>query len=240
VQDRLADRRAVIRSLGAIAITCVAPPISARAGDLVPQPIATNLVRSASSFWNGRECLSVELTDDEAETRIRLGQGGGNRPAYAIVHRGFADGVLEVDLGAELTAKGPPDARGFVGVAFHISEGSQTYECVYLRMTNGRLNDPAPPAPRIERAIQYVAHPDFHFAVSREQFPGRYERGADIGIGRWHRLRLEVQAARVRALVDGAEALQVDDLRYPQRHGAVGLWIGDGTRGLFKNLDIVS
>jgi hypothetical protein len=195
-------------------------------------------VRSAPSFWNGRECLSVELTDDEAETRIRLGQGGGNRPAYAIVHRGFADGVLEVDLGAELTGKGPPDARGFVGVAFHISEGSQTYECVYLRMTNGRLNDPAPPAPRIERAIQYVAHPDFHFAVSREQFPGRYERGADIGIGRWHRLRLEVQAARVRALVDGAEALQVDDLRYPQRHGAVGLWIGDGTRGLFKNLDI--
>jgi hypothetical protein len=51
-------------------------------------------------------------------------------------------------------------------------------------MTNGRLNDPAPPAPRIERAIQYVAHPDFHFAVSREQFPGRYEKGADIAIGR--------------------------------------------------------
>jgi hypothetical protein len=168
------------------------------------------------------------------------GQGGGNRSAYAIVHRGFANGVLEVDLGAELTGKGPPDARGFVGVAFHISDESQTYECIYLRMTNGRLNNPAPPAPRIERAIQYVAHPDFHFTVSREQFPGRYERGADIAIGRWHRLRLEVQAARVRALVDGVEALQVDDLRYPHRHGAMGLWIGDGTRGLFKNLNIVS
>jgi hypothetical protein len=240
MQNRSPHRRAVIRNLGAIAMTCVARPISVRAGDIVPQPVATNLVRTAPTSWNGRECLSIELTDDEAETRIRLGQGGGNRPSYAIVGRSFADGVLEVDLGAELTGKGPPDARGFVGMAFHISEGSQTYECIYLRMTNGRLNVPAPPAPRNERAIQYVAHPDLHFAVSREQFPGRYERGADIAIGRWHRLRLEVQAARVRALVDGVEVLLVNDLRYPQRHGAVGLWIGDGTRGLFKNLNIVS
>jgi hypothetical protein len=177
MQDRSPDRRAVIRNLGAIAITCVAPSVSAQVGDLSPQPVATNLVRTSPSLWNGHKCLSIELTDDEAETRVFLGQGGGNRPAYAIVHRGFANGVLEVDLGAELTGKGPPDARGFVGVAFHISDGSQTYECIYLRMTNGRLNDPAPPAPRIERAIQYVAHPDFHFAVSREQFPGPLRKG---------------------------------------------------------------
>jgi len=69
------------------------------------------------------------------------------------------------------------------------------------------------------------------FAVSREQFPGRYEKGADIVIARWHQLRLEVHAARVRAVVDGVEALLVDDLGHPHQQGAVGLWIGDGTRG---------
>ena len=44
----------------------------------------------------------------------------------------------------------------------------------------------------------------------------------------------------LRAVVDGVEALLVDDLRHPHQQGAVGLWIGDGTRGLFKNLNVVS
>jgi hypothetical protein len=53
-------------------------------------------------------------------------------------------------------------------------------------------------------------------------------------------LRLEAHAARVRALVDGVEPFLVDDRRHPHQQGAVGLWIGDGTRGLFKNLNVVS
>src|SRR5262249_13184490 len=132
MQDRSPDRRAVMRSLGAVAMTYVACPTAARAGDLVPQPAGNNLVRTSPTFWHGHPCLSVELTDAETEPRISLGQGGGNRPSYAVVDRGFADGVVEVDLAAELTGKGTPDARGFVGIAFHISEGPQTYECIYL------------------------------------------------------------------------------------------------------------
>jgi hypothetical protein len=42
-----------------------------------------------------------------------------------------------------------------------------------------------------------VAHPDFHFAVSRAAFPGRYEQGADVALGRWHRLRLEVRGRQL-------------------------------------------
>src|SRR6267154_651866 len=106
-------------------------------------------------------------------------------------------------------------------------------------MTNGRLNTPVPGPPRIERAIQYVAHPDFHFDVSREQYPGRYEKGADIALGRWHRLRLEILGAHLRALVDGVEALVVDDLHYAGRRGSVGLFVGDGSRGLFANLRVL-
>jgi len=50
-------------------------------------------------------------------------------------------------------------------------------------------------APRIDRAIQYVAHPDFHFFVSRDKFPGRYGHGADVALGRWHKVRLEIGGA---------------------------------------------
>ena len=154
--------------------------------------------------------------------RLRLETtGGGNRPSFAIVHRDFTDGVLEVAIAGTLTGKGAPDDRGFVGLSFHITPDFPSHETVYLRMTNGRLNVPPPPEPRFSRAIQYVADPGFHFSESREQFPGRYEKGADIAVGRWCRLRLEIAGPRLRALVDGAEVLvgRGSALRRPPRPG---------------------
>ena len=210
----------------------------AHADATVPQPLAANLVTTSRREWQGHDCLAVELTDDEQKLRLQTA-GGGNRPSFAIVHSGFGDGTLEVSIGAELTGKGAPDDRGFVGLSFHISDDFASHETVYLRMTNGRLNDPPPPPPRIERAIQYVADPGFHFDRSRQDFPGRYEKGADIAIGRWHRLRLEIAGQRLRALVDGTETLVVANLRFPGRRGPVGSFVGDGSRGLFRELSVL-
>ena len=203
----------------------------------VPNVLARNLVLAAPTIWNDRSCLAVELTD-EVQAHV-VATRGGNGPSYAIVDRDFVDGVIEVDLAGELTNKGGADARGFVGVAFHIDADNRRYEAIYLRMTNGRLNRPQPPAPRIDRAIQYVAHPDFHFNVSRARVPGRYERGADVALGRWHHLRIEIAGPRARALLDGNEALVVDDLHYGGRSGSVGLFVDDGSRGYFHQLQVV-
>src|SRR5262245_33321718 len=204
----------------------------------VPRPRAVNLVTTSRREWQGLDCLAVELTDDEQQFRLRQA-GGGNRPSIAIIHDDFTDGTLEVAIGAELTGKGAPDDRGFAGVSFHMAPDFASHETVYLRMTNGRLNDPPPPPPRIDRAIQYVADPGFHFDQSRERFPGRYEKGADIGLGRWHRLRLEVVGPHLRALVDDREVLSVEDLRFARRRGPVGLFVGDGSRGFFRELRII-
>jgi hypothetical protein len=232
------ERRVVLQGAAATAIGAVVVPAASRAEAVVPQPIITNLVVASRRHWNGRDCLSVELAEDEQEGRL-LKTRSANAPSFAVVHRDFSDGVIEVDIGAELTGKGAPDARGFAGLSFHIDRDLRIHESVYLRMTNGRLNTPPPPPPRIDRAIQYVAHPDFHFPVSREKYPGRYEKGADIAIGRWHHLRLEIQGPRLRAQVDGVEALAVDDLHYAGRRGAVGLFVDDGSRGFFTNLSIL-
>jgi hypothetical protein len=231
---RLLIRRAAVTVLGAVAM-----PAGSRAESAVPQPIATNLVTASPRRWNGRNCLALELTDDGQAGRLNKTRSG-NGPSFAIVHRDFTAGAVEADIGAELTGRGAPDDRGFVGLSFHIGADFETHETVYLRMTNGRLNVPPPPPPRIDRAVQYVAHPDFHFDVSREAFPGRYEKGADIALGRWHRLRLEVQAKHLRALVDGVEVLTLDDLHYPGRRGPVGLFVGDGSRGFFTNLSVLA
>jgi len=202
----------------------------------VPNVLAKQRVTSERTIFAGRECLAVEMT--ATAQALELANQDGTGPNYVIVHRDFEDGVLEADLNAQLNGKGGADVRGFVGLAFHLTPDLKTYEAVYLRMTNGRLNNPPPPAPRIDRAIQYAAHPHFHYNASREKAPGRYERGADIALGRWHRLRLEIKGQTLRALVDGVEALRVDDLIYANRRGPVGLWADDGTRGFFSNLVI--
>jgi hypothetical protein len=226
------NRRTLMQGAAAAAM-----PLPVHAGTVVPQPFATNLVVAAPGRWQGRDCLVVELSEAEQKGRLDRTRAA-NAPSYALVARDFIDGVIEVEIGAELTGKGGNDARGFAGVAFHISDDFATHEAIYLRMTNGRLNVPPPPAPRIDRAVQYVAHPDFHFAISRERFPGRYEKGADIAAGRWFRYRLEIEGRRARALVDGAEVLAVDDLHYAGRRGLVGLFIDDGSRGFFRDLRI--
>jgi hypothetical protein len=232
-------RRRLIQGSTATVVGTVAMSAGSRAETSVPQPIATNLVTASRRLWNGSDCLALELTDDEQAGRLNKTRSG-NGPSFAIVHRNFADGVIEADIGGELTGRGAPDDRAFAGLSFHIGQDFETHETVYLRMTNGRLNVPPPPPPRIDRAIQYVAHPQFHFDVSREAFPGRYEKGADIAIGQWQRLRLEVQGPQLRALVNGVEALVVDDLRYAGRRGPVGLFVGDGSRALFADLGIRS
>jgi hypothetical protein len=211
--------------------------LPARAQAVLPQPLATNLVMTSRQRWNGFDCLAMQLTDEEQKRRLET-TGGGNRPSIAIVGEDFTDGTIEVAIGGELTGRGAPDDRAFVGLSFHIAPGFAGHETVYLRMTNGRLNDPPPPAPRIDRAIQYVADPGFHFSDSRERYPGRYEKGADIAVGRWHRLRLEIAGQRLRAFVDGREALAVEDLRFARRRGPVGLFVGDGSRGFFRNLTV--
>jgi hypothetical protein len=232
-------RRGLIQGSTATVLGSVAIPAGSRAEAAVPRPIATNLVTTSHRPWNGRDGLALELTAEEQEGRLNKTRSG-NGPSFAIVHRDFTDGIIEAAIGAELTGKGAPDDRGFAGLSFHIGPDFETHETVYLRMTNGRLNVPPPLPPRIDRAIQYVAHPDFHFDVSRDAFPGRYEKGADIAIGRWHRLRLEVRGTHLRALVDGVEVLTVDDLHYAGRRGPVGLFVGDGSRGFFTDLSVLA
>lgn len=210
--------------------------LSAAARAAAPGILGTNLVRAHVTRWHERDCLAVELTDEE-QARIVAG-GGANGPTYVVSRPDFVDGVIEVDVAAELTGRGQKDARGFIGVAFHIDPAKPTYEAVYLRMANGSLNVPPPPSPLVDRAVQYVAHPDFHFRVSRGKFPGRYEQPAKVALARWHRLRLEIEGSSADVYVDGEKVLAVTDLHYAGRRGPVGLFIDDGTRGYFADLKV--
>lgn len=202
----------------------------------VPEVLDVRSVLVAHENWAGERALEVRLTSDEQTAQ--LSGSGSNGPTYAIIDQRLSDGVIEVDVAAINNGRGGADARGFAGLAFHLSDDAEEFEAVYLRMGNGTLNTPRPESPRDARAIQYVAHPGFHFDVSRQQSPGRYESSAPVGLGTWHRLRLEIAGLRLVVFVDGAEVLRVDDLRRPGIDGRVALWVGGGSSAYFRNLSV--
>ncbi|MFU7529454.1 family 16 glycoside hydrolase [Qipengyuania sp. ASV99] len=200
-----------------------------------PSPEAIGVIFEPAEH-QGRSALRVELSDEEQAAQ--LAGAGGNRPTFALFDFPFANGVIEVDVAAEINGRGGRDARGFAGIAFHVSADGEQFEAVYLRMANGTANDPLPPSPRNARAVQYVAHPGFHFADSRALRPDHYEQPANVALGTWHRLRLHIRGSALQAFVDDALVLSIDDLRQPDVTGPIGLWVGDGSRAHFANLTI--
>lgn len=196
-----------------------------------------NLVTGSNTDFKDRKTLAIELLPD-VQKGMLVPNAVTNGPSFAIADVSLANGTIEVDLAARINGKGAPDVRGFVGIAFHIDDKNETFEAVYLRMTNGSKNNPAPPAPRNVYAVQYISYPDRYWRKLREEFPNKYEKAAPVAIESWHKLHLDIQGDTVTASVDGEKVLVVNDVRFPNRKGKVGLWIDDGTTGYFANLKV--
>lgn len=178
----------------------------------------------------GREALLVRLTPEVAAGTP--GVDYVDQPTFVLLPEELDRGAIEVDLAGALLEDAPEQARGFVGIAFHVDDDG--FEAVYLRPTNGLRE--RPPAPRDERAVQYFAYPDHPFDRLREEHPGGYEAAADIGAGSWHRLRVEVGEAEIAAFIDGVEVLRAPSLEPTARGGRIGLWVDIGTAAAFAGL----
>lgn len=193
-------------------------------------------VRMERTKWDGPDALRVRLTEQEQDAQRR--GAGANRPTMVILDHLLRNGTIEADIAATVNGRGGPDTRGFAGVAFHLGDRGEAFEAVHLRMSNGTLNVPRPESPRDVRAVQYVAHPGFHFETSRQNAPGRYEQAAPVRVGKWHRLRLEIDGSDLKVFVDEHPVLAIDDLKRPDQDGRVALWVGDGTDAYITNVVI--
>lgn len=148
----------------------------------------------------------------------------------------FGDGMIEVEVASVLAPDAPDYARGFVGVSFRI-DGQGRFESIYLRPTNSQCDDQV----RRNHSVQYAAYPDFRFNQLRTEFPEKYETYADIELGRWTHLKLEVSGTRAALYLDhqAKPAFIVSDLKLgPGQRGGVGIWIESGTVAYFKHLNI--
>ena len=151
----------------------------------------------------------------------------------------FHDGTIELDVAGTRLANAPPGARGFIGVAFRIDTAGATFACegLYIRPTNGRAEDQV----RRNHSTQYFSYPGYDFDRLRRDAPGQYESYTDLVPGEWTHLRVEVSGATARFYVGAAAqpVLIVQDMKHgPDAHGAVGLFVGSGTDGHFRNLSV--
>jgi hypothetical protein len=199
--------------------------LTAAADAQAPDQVVGTNVSIAQTTFKGRGALQVVAKAEAA-----------NASSYAVV-KGvtFRDGAIEVDLAGQPGAGAAPDARGFIGIAFRL-HGDGRYEYIYLRPTNGRADDQV----RRNHSTQYSSNPDFDFARSRREAPGKYESYVDLQPGVWTRFRIEVAGRSAKLYVNGAgqPCLVVNDLRLEPAEGGVALWVGPGTEGYFSNLKI--
>lgn len=199
----------------------------------LPEGCAMKSVTARPVEESGRRALRVELRD-----RVTFGGHAGvdfiDRPTFVMLPVLFTDGTIEVDLLARLNGKGPELCRAFAGLAYRIQDSGERFEAVYVRAHNGLRADPPPP--RDQRAIQYFAFPEWPFTRLREERPDEFESGADLGPDEWTHLRVDVDGTRVRASVNGTEALTVEQTLAEPVRGRVGLFVDIGTEAFFSNL----
>ncbi|UBM60610.1 DUF1080 domain-containing protein [Marinilongibacter aquaticus] len=139
----------------------------------------------------------------------------------------FSNGTIELDI----KGKNNPGAS-FVGLAFN-GKSDKIYDAVYFRPFN--FENPE----KKTHMVQYIAMPHLDWKRLRDNYPGKYE--AEIQTAPkpedWFHVKLEIEFPYVKVYVNGAEkpALTVEQINI-SGHGKIGLWVGEGSEGWYKNL----
>jgi len=208
-------------------------------------PIAFLLMKNQLAYnadlrlkqYNGRMAIKVAFTDAYQKQYDNGTVFQQNSLAQIPLTCDFYEGTIDVDIAAERKIHAEEGTRAFAGIAFRKQSNTQ-YDLVYLRETNGQLNQIIPPGERINRAIQYVSVPKWDFITLRTQYPGKYEAGAPIAEKRWSRLHLLIKNNTFSASIDGKPIFNQVPLLEKNPAGSIAYWVGDGTDAYFSNLRI--
>lgn len=244
--NREIEMSALARGFRGLILVTVSTLLAANSGPLPEQDPQVTAPSDAVAQvdWGSVEPHGVELAVVGDVLQVAMPRSAWQDPAreplsdrdfLALVPVDFGDGTIEVEVMGSLAEDAPSFARGFVGIAFRIADGS--FEKIYLRPTNGIANDQV----RRNHSVQYAAFPEFRFDRLRREAPERYETAADIAPDRWIHMRIVISGQRAQLYLDHRPnpVLLVDDLKLgATRRGAVGLWVETGTVAQFRNLRI--
>jgi len=192
----------------------------------------TNLV--ASQVYMSLEKLGGEdvlrVIKDSAVEKV-------DEPTFAkIKDMDFENGTIEVKGLSRLLKTAPDYARGFIGVAFRINDDNTAYESIYVRPTNGRVDNQF----RRNHTVQYYAYPDYKFDRLRKESNGEFETYADLGLNEWITIRIEVKGKEAKLYLNNQNSASfiVSEMKGSTAKGGIGLWVDIGTEGYFKDLKV--
>jgi hypothetical protein len=159
---------------------------------------------------------------------ISLNESPGDGIAL-IKGSNFKNGIIEVDLkGKDVFQK------SFIGIAFHALNDS-TYDAVYFRPFNFRATDSV----RRIHAVQYVSHPQHTWKKLRDTQNAVFEKAVSPvpDPNEWVHAKIVVNNNDVTVFVNHSAAPSLTVRKLNKRSsGLIGLWVGDGSGGAFKNL----
>jgi len=144
----------------------------------------------------------------------------------------FSEGTIELEIRGK-----DEQGRSFVGIAFH-GRDNRTFDAVYLRPFNFQTSEQE----RRSHSIQYISMPEHDWNELRNSHPGKYEFAITPAPdpASWVKLRLVIKGKNVVAFVNGSDAPALTvELLNDRIKGKVGLWVGNGSDGWFRNLKIV-
>jgi hypothetical protein len=196
-------------------------------------------VTTAIEKIKGKKALRIERDLQQLPFDAqRIGETTDEPTFVKLVGEELDNGTIEVTVLSRL--QDPllmKDARGFIGVAYHIHPDNSAFESIYIRPTNGRVYNQF----RRNHSVQYFAYPDYKWGKLRgSEYHGIYETYADMGLDEWIKLRIEIN--------DGKPSLYINEAKYPSfvvkdtlgntPSGGIGLWVDIGTIGYFRDIKI--
>jgi len=144
----------------------------------------------------------------------------------------LSEGIIEL----EIRGTNQP-GQSFVGIGFH-GQDNHAFDAVYLRPFNFQTAEQE----RRSHSIQYISMPEHDWNELRNKHPGKYEFAITPAPdpNSWVKLKLVIKGKNVDAFVNGSDvaALKVELLN-DRLKGKLGLWVGNGSSGWFRNLKVI-
>lgn len=216
------------------AVTCLVFVVAEIAGaqQISLATLAKSKVKSATAVVTTYEGSPALKLNPKNAKDTGYAPGG---PLVVLDNVRFKDGAIDVDVAGAPAKGAPEDARGFIGVVFHVQTEAR-FEIIYLRPTNSHADDQL----RRNHTTQYSSEPDWPWDRLRKESPGVYESWVDMEAGKWTHMRIEVHGTDASLYVNRGSnpCLIVHGLKLGDVEGGVGLWMGQDTEGYFKDLQI--
>jgi hypothetical protein len=143
----------------------------------------------------------------------------------------FESGTIELEL---LGENNP--GRSFIGLAFNIQD-EENFEAIYFRPFNFVATEQS----RKDHMVQYVNHPEYTWYKLREERTMEFENEipAPPDPDDWFKAIIKISEKHVAVFLDETTepVLKVERLT-SSKSDKIGLWVGNGSSGRFRNLVI--